>query len=139
MKVRAFETRHLLKAEPGDRYPESFVEVARTHAWGTASLTAIGGVQDVVLAYFDLNTRDYLKFAVPGIVELVYMSGNLSRLQDEPFWHCHAIVGDASGQLRGGHLVSFTVAMTVECWVTPSAAVVARVRDEAIGLNLLNL
>jgi predicted DNA-binding protein with PD1-like motif len=48
-------------------------------------------------------------------------------------------VADKSGNLKGGHLVTLEVAVTVECWIHPGVKPVARCYDETAGLNLLDL
>lgn len=130
---------YFVRAEVGDTYPGSFAKLAASHRWGCAAISGIGGVDQVVLSYYDLSSKSYQDFAVDGIVELVQMSGNLSHRDGQPFWHCHAMVGDRLGNLRGGHLVSFTVALTVECWINPHARVIEREFEPHLGLNVLKL
>lgn len=139
MKIQQIGQRYLVKGEVGDRYPETFVELAQSQGWRSGSISGIGGVRHVVLAYYDLNSNAYLQLPVEGVVELVSMSGNLSMLAGQPFWHVHAIVGDRSGELRGGHLVGFEVALALECWVEASQTEIVRAHDSNLGLNLLNI
>ncbi len=54
-------------------------------------------------------------------------------------WHLHAAVADRTGALKGGHLVTLEVAVTLECWIHPADHTVTRRPDERSGLNLLHL
>ena len=139
--VKLLETggRFLVRFDPGETLPEALVELARTQGWRTASLQGLGAVHKVVLAYYDLQVRQYLKFPVEGIVELVSLTGNLSSVDGVPTWHLHAAVADRTGALKGGHLVALEVAITLECWIHPADRTVTRRLDERSGLNLLDL
>ena len=139
MKVASDGSRWLVRCEVGEILPTALTDLAAKQDWNSASLTGIGGVRHVRLAYYDLQERRYLTFDVDGIVELVSMVGNLSRLDGKPLWHVHAAVADREGNVRGGHLVSLEVAITVECWINPSSLPVNRKADDHSGLNLLDL
>ncbi len=138
MICKAIDTRYLVRFEAGEKYPGDFQTLARDNDWRSGSISGIGGVSDVVLAYYDVATRNYLTIPVDGIVELVSLSGNLAEFNGALIWHCHATVGDRNGSLKGGHLVGLTVALTLECWVTPHTVRVSRRRDETAGLNFLD-
>ena len=139
MKWRDLENRCLVKGEPGDRLPDFLVELARERGWMSGSLTGLGGVRDVQLAYFDLELKQYLPISVEGVVEVVSLTGNLSRVQGQPFWHLHAAVSDRDGRVTAGHLVRLEVAITLECWIDAGLQHVDRERDPETGLNLLAL
>ena len=132
-------SRLLVRFEVGEKLPESLVDFARRLGIVSGSLSGIGGVRNVVLAYYDLPARQYVSFEVPGIVELVSLLGNVSLVNGRPFWHLHASVADREGNLRGGHLVSLEVAITVECWIERGSKMIQRKMDEYSGLNLLDL
>lgn len=139
MKLVRIGNRFLARGEVGDQLPDALVKLARDHAWASGSLTGLGGVKDVQLAYFDLARREYLPIHVAGVVELVSLTGNLALVNGEPFWHLHAAVSDRNGTVTAGHLSGMTVAITVECWLDVNSASVARARDPQTGLNLLDI
>jgi uncharacterized protein len=139
MKMVQDGGRFLVRCEVGEMLPDALVELARSRDWTAASLAGIGAVQQVQLAYYDLQARSYLTFHVDGIVELVSLTGNLGRLDGSPFWHLHAAVADREGNVRGGHLVHLEVAITVECWIHTSSLTITRKSDDYSGLNLLDL
>ncbi|MBK6910021.1 MAG: DNA-binding protein [bacterium] len=128
----------LHRVPTGDTLPAALYQLCAQHGWPSAVCTGIGGVADVVLAYYDLTSREYQTFAVPGIVELVALNGNLTSRNGDPFWHLHAVVADATGRTWGGHLMSCTVALTIELAVWPIARVRTRTAHEPLGLYLLD-
>jgi len=132
-------SRLLVRLEVGEKLPDSLVEFARRLGMVSGSLSGIGGVRNVVLSYYDLQARQYVTFEVPGIVELVSLIGNVSLVSGQPFWHLHASVADREGNVKGGHLMSLEVAITVECWIERCSKMVQRNKDEFSGLNLLDL
>ncbi|MBU0508425.1 DNA-binding protein [bacterium] len=139
MRISPQGSRFLAKFEIGEVLPRAFVELARERGWTSGSVSGIGGVRNVLLAYYDLAARKYLEFPVDGVVELVSLTGNLALVNGEPFWHLHAAVADREGNVKAGHLVHLEVAVTLECWIEPGAALVERTPDQHTGLNLLNL
>ncbi|MFZ5433112.1 MAG: PPC domain-containing DNA-binding protein [Calditrichota bacterium] len=139
MKYVEDKDRFLVRFEVGETLPDALVGMSGELGWTSGSLTGIGGVKDVVLAYYDLAAREYLKFPVAGIVELVSLAGNLALVEDKPFWHLHASVANVKGEVTAGHLVSLTVAITLECWIQPGIGIYNRKYDESCGLNLLSI
>jgi uncharacterized protein len=139
--VKLLETadRCLVRFDPGETLPDALVALAQTQGWRAASLQGLGAVRDVTLAYYDLALRQYLKITVDGIVELVSLVGNLAYVNGAPIWHLHAAVAARAGALKGGHVVTFEVAITLECWIQPADHTVTRRLDERSGLNLLDL
>jgi len=139
MKLAEDGQRVLVRIEVGEKLPDALVELAKVRGWGSASILGLGAVKGVTLAYYDLPNRKYVNHPVDGIVELVSLVGNLAIFNGAPIWHLHCSVADEHGSLKGGHLVTLEVAVTVECWIHPGDQPVTRRYDEAAGLNLLDL
>ena len=133
MRVRIVGDRALVRGEVGDRLPEALVQTANEQGWKSGSLSGLGGVRNVKLAYFDLDRREYVPINVEGIVELVTLLGNLAIVDGKPFWHLHASVSDRNGLMTAGHLVSLEVAVTLECCIAFERVLVSRRRDEVSG------
>lgn len=139
MKTTEVGKRWLVRFEAGEKLPESLLALTTQENWNSGSISGLGGVKNVALAYYDLSARQYVPIPVEGIVELVSLVGNLARVEGKPFWHLHAAVAGPDGRVLGGHLLSLEVAITLEAWIEPSSTVVMRSRDDFSGLNLLNL
>jgi uncharacterized protein len=139
MKIHQDGSRFLIRCEVGEKLPDVLLDLARSRHWISAEITGLGAVRGVTLAYYDLNDRKYINHPIDGIVELVSLVGNLAWLDGNPIWHLHCSVADRNGNLKGGHLVTLEVAVTVECWITLGDKPLARRYDEFSGLNLLDL
>lgn len=139
MTYRHLQTGTLVRLSVGERMPEALVEFAHREGWTSGHVHGIGGVEDVELAYFDRASREYQRKKFDGVYELLSCTGNLAVVDGEPFWHLHAIIGDADFRVFGGHLVGLTIAVTGEFWLTRGSGVVGRSLDERTGLKLLDL
>ncbi|MDD5087516.1 MAG: DUF296 domain-containing protein [bacterium] len=139
MKISEHDERFLVRFEVGESLPSALVKLTQAQQWTSGSLSGIGGVRNVALAYFDLAAKQYLSFQVDGVVELVSLIGNLALVDGQPFWHLHAAVADRQGTVRAGHLVGLEIAITAECWIVPGKYPVHRHRDDFSGLNLLDI
>jgi uncharacterized protein len=139
MKIAQEGSRFLIRFELGESLPASLLNLAEEQKWGSASLTGLGAVKNVQVAYFDLTENKYIAHNLDGIVELISLVGNLSWFNEKPVWHLHATLADCDGNVKGGHLIHLEVAVTVECWIHASQLHVARKLDSHSGLNLLDL
>jgi predicted DNA-binding protein with PD1-like motif len=139
MKILADDDRFLVRFEIGEKLPDALIELARARGWQSAQVTGIGAVKGVTLAYYDLAERKYINHPVDGIVELISLIGNLASLDGNPIWHIHCTVADRNGNLKGGHLNTLEVAVTVECSILTGKKAARRAFDNYTGLNLLDL
>ena len=90
--------------ETGDEAMAGLVEFARENQLGAARFTAIGAFRDVVLGYFDWETKEYQKIPVGEQVEVLSLIGDVALKDGEPKVHAHVVVGRSDGSTRGGHL-----------------------------------
>jgi predicted DNA-binding protein with PD1-like motif len=139
MIYRHLQTGTLLRLMAGEKLPDALVEFARKENWTSGWLSGIGGVDEVVLAYFDRASREYKQRRFDGVYELLSCVGNLSMADGGPLWHLHALIGDANYQVAGGHLVGLRIAVTGEFWLIQGKGRVDRVPDDQTGLRLLDL
>jgi predicted DNA-binding protein with PD1-like motif len=114
---------------------QSFVEREQIHA---AQLTAIGALSDVVLLYFDWQTKDYQKIPVQEQVEVASMIGDVAvDPAGKPALHIHVVVGTRDGSAKAGHLGKAHVRPTLEVIITESPAHLQKVKDAETGLALI--
>ena len=128
------------RLERGEKVPEAFLEIARTHDVKAGWLSALGALENVELVEYDQATQQYkTPRRIDGVLEILSFVGNLSRKDGQPFAHIHAAVSrdlETGIQVLGGHLVSGTVfacELTIECF---DDLALDRVRDAATGLSL---
>ncbi|MDY7080803.1 MAG: PPC domain-containing DNA-binding protein [Chloroflexota bacterium] len=140
MQIKALDGHYLIRLEPGDEVIESLKHFADEHEIGFAELYAIGTFQQVTLGYFDTTAKVYRNRTVEEQVEVLNLSGNISRGEEgEPIVHAHVTVGLSDYHALGGHLVEATVNPTLETVVSPASTTVYRRRDPATGLTLWDM
>lgn len=122
----------------GDPVIANLERFAREQELRGAHFSAIGAFQDVVLRYFDWQTKQYEDIPVPEQVEVLTLTGNVARQDGEPVVHAHLIVGRRDGSTRGGHLKEAHVRPTLEVTLTEVPGDLVRRYDEMTGLALLD-
>ena len=125
--------------ESGDEAVSGLSKFAKENNLGGSRLTAIGGFQDVVLGYFQLDKKEYKKIPLDEQVEVLSLVGDITLYKGEHKLHTHAVVGTSDGMAHGGHLIQAHVRPTLEVLVTESPGHLTREHDEATGLALIRL
>lgn len=123
----------------GDEAMVGLVEFARAKGLGAAHFTAIGAFEDVVLGYFDWNTKEYTHIPVREQVEVLSLIGDVALKGQEPKVHAHVVVGRADGTTRGGHLIEAHVRPTLEVILTETPAHLHKEVDDDSGLALIRI
>ncbi|HHN93504.1 MAG TPA: DUF296 domain-containing protein [Anaerolineae bacterium] len=140
MQVRALDGYYLVRLETGDEVQTALKSLARRERIGFAALYGIGAFQRVTLGYFDDEAKSYRTRTLEEQVEVLSLSGNISRGEDGGVVaHIHVVVGRADYHLLGGHLVEAVVRPTLEVVVTTLPTTVQRRQDPATGLQLWDL
>ena len=124
---------------PGDEVSATLLGYARQQKLLSAHFTAIGGASDVVLGYFDLRQKEYLRIPVREQVEIMSLIGNIALHEGEPKLHAHIVIGKRDGTTMGGHLIEAHVQPTLELMLTVGDQPLVRTTDAATGLPLLDI
>ena len=96
--------------------PVSILDTSVTMAGSACSavvLSSIGQLRDVSLGYF-VKKGDYDPETFEGPLELLSVSGIISRGVDGYTPHLHAVLGEKDKRAVGGHLISGEVVITNE-------------------------
>ncbi len=102
---------HLFRVEEGEDLLEALVAYCRQAKVNQAVVSAIGAVRHPIIGAYDFEEGVYHRLTLEGDWELLALSGNVSPTAEGegPFAHLHVLLGDARGQVRGGHLFSAKV------------------------------
>ncbi|MHA1863452.1 MAG: PPC domain-containing DNA-binding protein [Candidatus Thorarchaeota archaeon] len=142
--VRTFVTKAtgkviVARLEPGEDILKSIESIAVNQNLSSGYLSLIGAVSKVHLGYFDLEAKIYRDFTIDEDLEIVSCVGNISRLEKDYVVHAHIVASDVNGKCYAGHLMEgCEVSVTIEIVITEFPEM-KRARDEATGLNLLDL
>jgi hypothetical protein len=104
-----------------------------------AQISAIGALSDVVLAYFDWETKDYMKIPLREQVEVASLLGDVAEADGKPAIHLHIVVGRRDGSAMAGHLSEAHVRPTLEVILTESPAHLRKRHDPESGLALIRI
>lgn len=123
------------KLKKGDQLLESLQNIFKGES---GTLFAIGALEKIELAIYDLETKKYTYKSISGPLELTNLTAIVAKLPDGTTGvHAHACVCDKSFATYSGHLKEATVAATVEYSFFKNENNLQRYFDEEIGLNLL--
>jgi len=143
MKSKAFDPARrrdfLLVLDPGDDVVASLISFARQNGITGGSFQGIGALERATIAYWNRETKAYEEIAVDEQVEVLSIAGSLATSGNEIKVHAHVTLGRRDGGTIGGHLLRATVFPTLEIFITDQGARLARKKDPATGLMLLDL
>jgi uncharacterized protein len=133
----ASEKTYVLIFNTGDEVAAGLLEFAKRNRLAGSHFTAIGAFSDVMLGYFDWQTKRYNKIPIREQVEVLALVGDIALDQAEPKVHAHVVVGKADGTAHGGHLLEAHVRPTLELILVESPRHLRRKHDPESGLALI--
>jgi predicted DNA-binding protein with PD1-like motif len=129
---------YALVLETGDEVVNCIEGFARNNAISAAQIMAIGAFSNVVLGFFDWDTKEYRKIPLQEQVEVVSFLGDVALGPDgKPSLHPHVVVSRANGMAMGGHLLEAHVRPTLEVVLTESPKHLHKRTDPESGLALI--
>ena len=123
--------------KPGTALTDGLLAIAKREKIRTAKVEAIGGVNQLQLAYFNSKARRYEQHKYDEFFEATGLIGNITLKDEEPFLHLHGTFGRRDMSVIGGHVVSGTVFPLLEAAIIPTANMALRRFDEKAGLNVI--
>lgn len=139
MKIRKFDTYSVVRLEKGEEIIASLTQAVNDTGIKGGFFYGLGVGMDLELGYFDAHKQTYIKKVFPDEYEFTSFQGDISHVNGELSLHCHVTITDAQFQAYGGHLFRGTVPATLEIIIFPFTDALTRKKDEATGLNLLEL
>jgi uncharacterized protein len=132
------EKMHALIFNSGDEVTSGLNGFAREHGIRAAQLSAIGAFSDVVLGYFDWESKEYARIPVREQVEVLSLLGDIALDVDGPKLHAHVVLGRSDGTTLGGHLLEAHVRPTLEVILVESPGYLRKRIDRETGLALIH-
>jgi predicted DNA-binding protein with PD1-like motif len=125
--------------ETGDEVAAGLQRFAQENHLAGSHFTAIGALSDVVLAWFDWQTKDYRKIPVREQVVVLSLIGDVADDNGKPKVHAHIVIGKSDGTAHGGHLIEAHVRPTLELILSESPRHLRRRFDPETGLALISV
>lgn len=126
----------IVRLEKGEEIISSLLNLSETEHIAYASVSGIGATNNFTMGIFDLETQIYHKKTYQGAYEIVSLLGNLTRKEGRAYVHLHMSASSLAG-IVGGHLNEAYISATCEMSLICSDTKVERVKDETIGINLM--
>ena len=127
----------LIVLSKGDKIIEKLSEVCRNENILSGFFNAIGAVSQVEMAHFDPVKKQYSYKQMSGALEIVSLTGNITRKDGEVVVHSHISVSAEDMLCYGGHLKEAVVGPTCEITLTDLKTTILRTLDKDTGLNLI--
>jgi len=136
-KVINAQAPFILALKQGESLFDSILHLAHDAKLLSASISGLGGLSMVEVAYYDINEKKYQTKLFSPMHELISMNGNIAFLDGKHFIHIHAAIGDEEYKVFGGHIMSATVNPSAEITIIPLNGKIERKYDAATGLKLM--
>lgn len=136
-KLAGTDRPFILALNMGEDLFSSILRCANDARLKSATISGLGTLDDVTVAYYNLTTKRYQEKVFHGMFELVSLNGNITTLDDELFIHIHAALGDEKYQVFGGHIMNGTVGPACEITITPLVSPIQRGFDDRTGLKIM--
>lgn len=104
-----------------------------------AMISAVGGFRTATLGYYDVEAKRYVDIPVDEQVEVLTLTGDITRSDEGWTVHAHCVCGRRDGTTIGGHVQHAVVRPTLEVIVTVASASLRRHHDDETGLALIDL
>jgi len=131
------ERRYMVVFAPGDEILGGLTDFAVQEHLGAAQITAIGGVRDARLGFFDKERKAFREVTIGEQAEVTSLVGDVAVLGDTPVVHVHMNVALPDGSVHGGHLLAAHVWPTLEVMIAESPHPLQKQHDAERGLDII--
>ncbi len=128
----------IVRLQKGDELVSSLLSLIERESVLSGRVSGIGATDDVTIGVFNPKTKVYTKVRVTEDMEILSISGNLTRKNGEPYVHIHGSFASLE-RVYGGHVNDCVISATAELIIDLYDVEVERFFDEESGLNLLKL
>ncbi|MCL5875922.1 MAG: DUF296 domain-containing protein [Candidatus Dependentiae bacterium] len=128
---------YLVVFKKGDEAFAGLHEFAEKYEVKSASFTAIGAANKIILGWISPDKKRYKNIAPEGQVEIGSMMGNIALYNGKSVVHAHAVVTASDGTTRSGHIFELYVWPTLEVMVTVYPGEIIKTLDSEVGIPLL--
>ena len=101
-------------------------------------VSGIGATDKITIGLYNVNTQEYHKDTIEEEMEILSLSGNLTRKDGNPYVHVHGSFATLD-RVYGGHVNEVWISATAEIIIDVIDLVVDRKTDKETGLNLIKL
>lgn len=129
--------KYVLSFQIGEDLQEELIKFCAGEDIKSAFFVGLGGLQELELSYYNLSEKRYEDKNIKENLEIVSLTGNVARLNNDIIIHMHGVFSDSKSNTIGGHVKKIVVSGTCEVFLTIFDDIIERKYDDATGLNLM--
>jgi uncharacterized protein len=95
---------------------QGLTEAAQKLEIESGTIQAIGAVDDLTVAFFEPQEKEYEPLRFDEHFEITSSLGNVSLKEGQPFVHVHVTASDRKGRVVGGHLLEGSTVFMIEAY-----------------------
>ncbi|HEX6511183.1 MAG TPA: DUF296 domain-containing protein [Chloroflexota bacterium] len=139
MLFQQFGERYVVRLEASEPVIETLTGFLTKQGVGFANVSAAGAINRLRLGSWDPDRKEYQFQDFDEQLEVVSFQGNASIKDGKPFLHIHGVFGRSDYSVIGGHVKEAWTYPTFEVWLRTEDIRVSRAKDQATGLDFLDL
>tara|TARA_Y100000310_G_C20629556_1_gene787859 strand:- start:927 stop:1346 length:420 start_codon:yes stop_codon:yes gene_type:complete len=128
---------YVISGRKGEEIMTGIKEFCEEHKIDAAFFHAIGAVGEVEIAWYDLEAKEYVTSLIQEDLELVSLTGNVSKLGKEMIIHNHGVFSNRAMETKGGHVNKAVISGACEIVLNRIEGNIGRAYDDETGLNLM--
>lgn len=138
MKIILHEKdKYLLRFDFGEDVIAELKKFFEQNKIGAAALQGVGATDDLLLSYYNGETKEFEDHEYSEDMEITSLMGNVSQFKSETIIHLHGTFGTQTMRAIAGHVKKLVVSVTCEMAVTVFEGKAERAHDNRTNLNLL--
>ena len=128
----------VLRAQKGEEVVSLLARLIDEEKITCGRVTGIGATDKITIGLYNVGTQEYHKVTIEEEMEILSLSGNLTRKDGNPYVHVHGSFATLD-KVYGGHVNEVWISATAEIIIDVIDLVVERETDKETGLNLIKL
>jgi len=128
---------YVLSGKRGEELMEGIKEFCKEYRIEAGFFHAIGAASEVELAWYDLGAKQYVTALFQKDMEIVSLTGNVSKLGNELVIHSHGVFSGKDMGTKGGHVNKIVISGACEIVLNRIEGSIDRAYDDETGLNLM--
>jgi predicted DNA-binding protein with PD1-like motif len=104
----------LVRLPRGSDLLQGLTQAAQKLGIDAGSVQAIGAVDELTVAFFEPEEKEYRPLRFGDHFEITSSLGNVSLKDGQPFVHVHVTASDREGRVIGGHLLEGSRVFLIE-------------------------
>jgi predicted DNA-binding protein with PD1-like motif len=137
MEYKRFGSKVVVRLDEGDEIISSVTELCKQENITAGFVSGIGFTTEMRVRIYDKAQDQFLFQTITGSMEITSLTGNVVQADNGLFTHLHIMAADQSMNIRGGHLVSCTIAATGELVIEALEGSVTRGESDDFRLGTM--